>query len=131
MGSPMRAVQILSFVMLLPFAQISSAASLEFLHPREGGKANSSFQSVFKVLDAPLDKDVTVTVTVRDKETGNESFSNTFEYLPGKKAQTFIERVDAIVYGATKETTLTITVRDKATGNELVSDTVSFTMRDK
>lgn len=119
------------FGLTLLTTQSSFAATLDFLHPRDGGKANSSFQSVFKVVDTPPGRYLTVTLTLRDTETGDEGFEKTFEYLPEKKADTFVERVDASTFGEARETNLTITVRDKETGDELVSDTISFTMQEK
>lgn len=124
----MRSRHFILLLILLVAAPFSSAASLDFLHPRDGGKAKSSFQAVFKVLDTPPGKMLTVTTTLRDRETGDEAYSSTFEYLPEKKQDTFIERVDAGTPGGVRETTMTITVRDKLSGDALVSDTIVFSM---
>lgn len=122
------------------------AASFTTIHPNDGDTISTNGKTVvvYAVKDLPQEREATITVTLRDKETGNELDSRTIstedsrvKYSNGvisvmHKTNDSYAQFNLLVHlepnlPPDREFTLTLTIRDKETGNELVTGTITLT----
>ena len=122
------------------------AASLGVIHPNNGDTISTKGKTVvvYDVDDLPPDREATITVTLRDKETGDEIDSKTITtedsrvkfsngaisvmHKTGNSNDYFhlLVHLEGENLIPDRTFTLTLTIRDKETGDELTTSTIEL-----